>query len=245
MPGTSISPITGRTRPRPTSGASTTTRSPASSTRLEAIAKTDGPARLRHAVARRAPFPARGLRGLPNILMLRGAPRACHETAQDRLRLQHRADVAPAAPRRGFRDRRHPDQGAHRVRRRARLSHPRGRDLRRADARPERQPRTVRGAGRDHLQGVQQRALLAQGQALHAAAGGAVSRLSAQGADPGAAAGQHAGRMLAADRQRQPARARFHGQARHQGRGRRRRGDDAGRADPGLPARPRSAPAST
>ena len=35
---------------------------------------------------------------------------------------------------------------------------------------PGRQPRTVRGAGRDHLQGVQQRSVLAQGQALHVAA---------------------------------------------------------------------------
>ena len=76
--------------------------------------------------------------------------------------------------------------------------------------------------------------LLAQGQALHLAAGSAVSRLSAEGADPGAAPGQQAGRMLAADRQRQPARPRLHGQAQHQGRGRRRRRDDAGRADPGL-----------
>ena len=84
-----------------------------------------------------------------------------------------------------------------------------------------------------------------QGQALHAAAGSAVSRLSAEGADAGAAAGQHAGRMLAADRQRQPARPRLHGQARHQGRYRRRRRDDAGGADPGLPATPPRAPART
>ena len=102
-------------------------------------------------------FQHEGYEGLPNILMC--AVHLAHVTKQlqDRLRLQHRADVAPAAPGRGFRHRRHPDQGPHRVRRRARLSHPRGRDLRRADARPERQPRTVRGAGRDHLQGVQQR----------------------------------------------------------------------------------------
>ncbi len=42
------------------------------------------------------------------------------------------------------------------------------------------QPRAVRRAGRDHLQGVQQRVVLAPGQALHAAAAGAVSRLYAR-----------------------------------------------------------------
>ena len=41
------------------------------------------------------------------------------------------------------------------LRRRPRLPHARGRDLRRAAARPGRQPRAVRGAGRHHLQGVQ------------------------------------------------------------------------------------------
>ena len=71
---------------------------------------------------------------------------------------------------RGFRDRRHPDRRPHRVRGGPRLSHPRGRDLRRSDAGPERQSRAVRGAGRDHLQGVQRGIVLAQGQVLHAAA---------------------------------------------------------------------------
>ena len=79
-------------------------------------------------------FQHEGYECLPNILMLRGASGACHKAAEDRLRLQHHADVAPAAPRRGLRDRRHPDQGPHRVRGRPRLSQPRGRDLRRADA---------------------------------------------------------------------------------------------------------------
>ena len=68
-------------------------------------------------------FQHEGYECMPNILML--AVHLAHVTkqTQDRLRLQHRADVAPAAPGRGFRDRRHPDQGPHRVRRRARLSH--------------------------------------------------------------------------------------------------------------------------
>ena len=76
--------------------------------------------------------------------------------------------------------------------------------------------------------------LLAQGQALHAAARRALSRLPAQGAHAGAAPDPPARRVLAADRQRQPARARLHGQARHQGRRRRRRGDHGGEADHGL-----------
>jgi alkanesulfonate monooxygenase SsuD/methylene tetrahydromethanopterin reductase-like flavin-dependent oxidoreductase (luciferase family) len=51
------------------------------------------------------------------------------------------------------------------------------------------------------------------------------------------APGQPAGRMLAADRQRQHARDRVHAAPRHQGPRRRRRCDDGGGADPGLPAR--------
>ena len=43
----------------------------------------------------------------------------------------------------------------------ARLSHPRGRDLRLAADRPGRQPRDVRGRRRRHLQGVQRGAVLA------------------------------------------------------------------------------------
>ena len=68
------------------------------------------------------------------------------------------------------------------------------------------QPRTVRRAGRHHLQGVQQRVVLAQGQALHAAARGAVSRLHAEGSDAGAApaapAGGDAGSRSRAARER-------------------------------------------
>ena len=65
--------------------------------------------------------------------------------------------------------------------------------------RPGGQPRAVRGTGRHHLQGVQRGVVQPQGQALHAAAGGAVSRLHAEGADAGAAAAAPAGGMLAAD----------------------------------------------
>ena len=49
----------------------------------------------------------------------------------------------------------------------ARLSHARGRELRRAAHRPGRQPRAVRGRRRHHLQGLQRGTLLPQGQVLH------------------------------------------------------------------------------
>ena len=71
---------------------------------------------------------------------------------------------------------------------------------------PGRQPRAVRGAGGDHLQGVQQRALLAQGQALHAAAGrcpiAATSSRSSRWCR-----GRSTGRSSAGSRSSAPARA--------------------------------------
>ena len=180
-------------------------------------------------------FQQEGYEVIPNLLM--AAVHLCHltKTPQDRLRLQHRADVASAAAGRGFRLRRHHDQGAHHLRRRPRLPYARGGNLRRADDRPERQSRAVRGAGRDHLQGVRQRAVLAQGQALHAAARSAVSRLHAEGPDLGAASGSSAGGVLAAGGQRIGARARLHGEAQHQGRGRWWCGDPGAGADHRIP----------
>ena len=106
----------------------------------------------------------------------------------------------------------------------ARLSHPRGRDLRLAADRPERQPRDVRGGRRGPVQGVRGQAVLAPGQVLHDPAGGAVSRLHAEGDHAGAGAGAAAGRMLAADPERLGARLRLHGQVRHHRRDRRRLG---------------------
>ena len=203
--------------------------------KTEAIATRDGRRRLGHAVDGRAPLPAGRLRGHPEPADGGSASLPSDEDPQDRLRLQHRADVASAAAGRGFRLRRHHDQGAHHLRRRPRLPYARGGNLRRADARPERQSRAVRGAGRDHLQGVRQRAVLAQGQALHAAARGAVSRLHAEGPDAGAAAGPSAGGVLAAGGQRVGARARLHGEAQHQGRGRRWRGDPGAGPDHRIP----------
>ena len=77
-----------------------------------------------------------------------------------------------------------------------------------------------------------------QGTQLHDPARGALSRLHAEGHNPGAAPAAPAGRMLAADPERLRARLRLHGQARHLGRdrrrlGRRRRGRQAHDRVPG------------
>jgi hypothetical protein len=55
-------------------------------------------------------FQPEGTELVPNLLMM--AMHLCGVTRnlEDRLRLQHRADVASAAPRRGLRDGRHPDR---------------------------------------------------------------------------------------------------------------------------------------
>ncbi len=181
-------------------------------------------------------FQHEGYECLPNILMC--AVHLAHVTKK--LRIGCGFNIAPMwHPLRLAEDYATADiltKGTDRVRRRARLSQPRGRDLRQSDHRPGGQPRTVRGAGRDPLQGVQQRKLLARGQALHTSRAGALSRLRPQGADAGAAPRQPAGRMLAADRQRVEARHRIHGAPRHQGPRRRRRRDHGRGADPGLSA---------
>jgi alkanesulfonate monooxygenase SsuD/methylene tetrahydromethanopterin reductase-like flavin-dependent oxidoreductase (luciferase family) len=105
-------------------------------------------------------FQFEGYECLPNILML--AVHLAHLT--EKLKIGCGFNIAPMW---------HPlrlaedfaaaaimTKGRTRVRRRPGLPHPRGGDLRQSDHRPERQPRTVRGTGRDHLQGVQQRTLL-------------------------------------------------------------------------------------
>ena len=183
-----------------------------------------GRARLRHLLDGRASFPARRHGIDPEPLDDGDAPVRRHQEPQDRLRLQHRADVASAAARRGLRDGRHPDRRAGHLRRRARLPHPRGRDLRLAADRPERQPRDVRGGRRGPVQGLRGQAVLAPGQVLHDPARGAVSRLHLEGDHLGAGAGAAAGRMLAADPERLRARLRIHGEIRHQRRDRRRLG---------------------
>lgn len=147
----------------------------------------DGPARLRHPVARRAPLPARRLRVHPEHPHAGGASRACDQAPADRLRFQHLPDVAPAAPRRGLRHRGHPHRRAGDLRGRARLPHPGGRDPRRRPDGPGAQPGDVRRAGQHHVQGVQRGALLPPGPALHHPPEGSVPRLRARGAHPGAA----------------------------------------------------------
>ena len=163
-------------------------------------------------------FQHEGLRVHPQRPDAGGASRALTRQHQDRLRLQHRADVAPAASGRGFRDRRHPDRRPRRLRGRAAAITP-ARSRRSARRCSTRTPTASCSRSRSRSSsrpstGV----LLAQGQVLHAAARGSVPRLHAEGAHPRAAPDPPAGRVLAADRQRQPARARLHGEARHQGR---------------------------
>ena len=100
-------------------------------------------------------FQREGTECIPNNLHDGGAPGAPDQEHQDRLRLQHRADVASAAAGRGLRGGRHPDRRPRRVRAGPRLPHARGGDVRLAAARPGGQPRALRGAGRHHLQGLQ------------------------------------------------------------------------------------------
>ena len=139
------------------------------------------PARIRHLLARRAPLPARGLRVHPEHPHGCRASRARYREHQNRLRLQHRPDVAPAAARRGLRDCRHPHKRQDRLRSRARLSHPRSGHLRLASAGPGGQPQPLRGAGGDHLQVVQRGVVLPPGRVLHDPARGAVQGLHPEG----------------------------------------------------------------
>ena len=103
-----------------------------------------------------------------------------------------------------------------------------------ARCRTRRQPRAVRGAGRDHVQGLQQRALLAQGQVLHAAAGVPYRgyKLEELTLVP-----RPVNRPVECWQPIVSAtpRAGLHGAARHQGRRGRRRRDDGRGPDPGLP----------
>ena len=69
-----------------------------------------------------APLPARRLRGDPEQSDGGGASMSYHRADQDRLRLQHRADVASVAPGRGLRPSGYHDQGPDHIWRRAWLS---------------------------------------------------------------------------------------------------------------------------
>ena len=115
--------------------------------------------------------------------------------------------------------RRHPDRGPGALRHRARLHQPRGGDPGIAPRRRRGQPRNVRGAGGDHLHGLEPAPVLPPRQILQPAAGHGLPRAQTEGPDPGAATAQRSGGMLAAHLQRQPARHRLHDEARHQGSG--------------------------
>ena len=123
-----------------------------------------GRTRLRRAVDGRASFPARGLRGLSQPDPARAVARHADQAAQVRLRLQHTADVASAPARRRLRDGRHRHRRPHHHGRRPRLSHPRGRDLRRAAARCGEEPRAVRGAAAAAADMLQRAVVPLQGQ---------------------------------------------------------------------------------
>ena len=175
---------------------------------------------------------------MPNLLM--AAVHLCHLTQppQDRLRLQHRADVASAAAGRGLRLRRHPDQGPHRVRRRPRLPHARGGDLRRAD--PATRP-PIASCSRSRSRSSSRRSTTSGSRTS-----GKHYTLPPEVPYRGYTLKEltlvprpmhRAGGDLAAGGQRQPARAGLHGQARHQGRGGRRRRDAAAGADHRLSRR--------
>ena len=69
-------------------------------------------ARIRHALARRAPLPARRLRVHPEHPAAGRRSRPSHPAGEDRLRVQHRSDLASAPARRGLRHRGHPDERA-------------------------------------------------------------------------------------------------------------------------------------
>ena len=70
----------------------------------------DGPHRLRHLLDRRAPLPARGLRVHPERAHATRCTCATSRAVKHRLRLQHRADVASPPAGGGLRDGRRPHQ---------------------------------------------------------------------------------------------------------------------------------------
>ena len=180
MPATWIWATWG-SRPRPpTSAATPTSTWPPSSTKTEAIARCMDEHGYHILWLAEHHFQHEGYECIPEHPDGGRPPGAPDVAAAHRLRLQHRAHVASAAAGGGLRHRRHPHRRAHGLRRGPRLPQPRGGDLRRPDARRRGQPRALRGAGRHHHEGVPLGVLLAPGQALHAAAGRALSRLRAR-----------------------------------------------------------------
>jgi len=140
-------------------------------------------------------FQREGYECSPNVLML--ALHLCHITRNIRIgcRLQHRADVAPIGWR-GLMHGRLADQRPGRLRRRARLSLPRGRELRGADPRPGRQPRALEEQVDIIFKSFNERAFAHQGK-HYTIRRGALPGLRGPGAHPGAAPEDAARRVLA------------------------------------------------
>ena len=146
----------------------------------------DGRPGIRRLLDGGAPLPAGGVRVHPEHPPAQRPSGPPHQADQVRVRIQHRADVAPAADGRGLRHSRHSHRRQGDLRRRTRIPHPRGRGVRRPHAQPRREPRSVRRAGGGDLQVLQQRVVLAPRQVLHDPSRGAIQRLHAQGDHPGA-----------------------------------------------------------
>ena len=151
------------------------------------------------------------------------APRAPHDEAQDRLRLQHRADVASAAPRRGLRDGRHPDRRARHVRCRPRLPHARGRDVRlAADATRRPTASCSRSRSTSSSRPSTTRASPTRASTTRCPPEVPYRGYTLKDLTLVPRPFTPAGRVLAADPGRHDARLRVHGQARHPGHARRR-----------------------
>ena len=221
-------------RRRPTSGATPTSSSPACSRRPRPSPRQMDALGYDTLWLAEHHFQHEGYECIPNILML--AVHLAHVTK--RLRIGCGFNIAPMwHPLRlaeDYRGRRHPDQGPHRVRRRPRLSHARGRDLRRADAGPDANRELFEEQVEIIFKAFNSESFSHKGKHYTLPPDVPYRGYTLKELTLVPRPGQPAGRMLAADRQRQRARARLHGQARHQGRGRRRRRDHGGGADPGL-----------
>ena len=175
-----------------------------------------GRPRLSRPLAGRAPLPARGLRVHPQHHDGGGASRASHAAPPDRVRLQHRAHVASAPPRRGLRHRRHPHRRALHLRGAGAAITP-------AKWRPSAAACCDADANRalfeEQVDIVMKaftiESLLASGPALHLPPAVPYRGYEPEGAHARTAPAPPAGGMLAAHRERGRPRARLHDRAPH------------------------------
>ena len=227
MPATSICPTWARTPPRPTSGATRTSTWPRVFDKTEAVATVMDELGYYALWLAEHHFQHEGYECPPEHPDVGGAPGARHQAVNDRLRLQHRAHVASAPAGRGLRRRRTSSPGDATIFGVGRGYHTRevetfGAPMLDADANRELFEEQVEII----MQGLHAGVLLAPGQALHAAARRCPIAATSCASSRSCRARSTAVRVLAADRERGRARARLHGQARHQGRDRRRRRHD-------------------